>query len=221
MRRVPRIACALALLAGCARTQPLGVAAAPPEAPPPPSEFALRPGRAAMPALPNMPVLTHRGETVRFYDDLVRGKIVLVSFTYTKCKGSCPLTTANLARVQRLLGDRVGKDVFILSITLDPENDTPERLRRYAEGLGAGPGWTFVTGTKDDMERLRRALRFTDPDPLVDADRTQHALVVKVGDDRTGRWGAVPGVVAPEHIVDALHRAAREPYARWGQTPGG
>jgi protein SCO1/2 len=208
--------CTLALVAGCARTGGLRVEAPPEEPPRSAPELALRPGRAAMPALPNLPVLTHRGETVRFYDDLVRGKIVLLSFTYTRCNGSCPRSTANLVRVQRLLGERVGRDVFILSLTLDPENDTPEALRRHAEAIGAGPGWTFVTGTKEVMEHLRQALGFTDPDPVVDADRTNHALVVKVGDDRTGRWGAVPGVIDAELIVDALHRAAREPYARWG-----
>jgi protein SCO1/2 len=173
----------------------------------------VRPGRAAMPALPNVPVVTHRGEALRFYDDLVRGKLVVVNFTYTRCDGSCPRTNANLVRVQRLLGDRVGKDVFMLSITLDPEHDTPEALARHARALGAGPGWTFVTGAKADLEALRRALGFTDPDPAVDADRTQHAVVVKLGDDRTGRWAAVPGLIAPEQIVDALRRTAREPPA--------
>jgi protein SCO1/2 len=161
--------------------------------------------------VPNLPVLTHRGEAIRFYDDLVRGKLVIVNFTYTRCTGSCPRTGANLVRVQRLLGERVGRDVFILSLTLDPEHDRPEALRRHAEALGAGPGWTFVTGTAEHMERLRRALGFTDPDPEVDADRTQHAVVVKLGDDRSGRWAAVPGLIAPGQIVDALRRVAREP----------
>jgi protein SCO1/2 len=216
---MPRLPCppvliaALALASGCARTAPLraGPATAADASP----GVVARPGRAAMPALPNPTVVTHRGETVRFYDDLVRGKIVVVSFTYTQCDGSCPRTGANLVRVQQLLGDRAGKDVFMLSITLDAERDTPEALRRHAEALGAGPGWTFVTGKKEDLEQLRRALRFTDPDPRVDADRTQHAAVVKLGDDRTGRWTAVPGLIAPEQIVDALHRTAREPHATY------
>jgi protein SCO1/2 len=211
---MPRLAllCALGLAAACARSEPLRAPA------PDPRDVVVRPGRAAMPSIPNVPVVTHRGEEVRFYDDLVRGKIVVVNFTYTRCRGSCPGTSANLARVQRLLGERAGKDVFMLSLTLDAENDTPEVLARHADALGAGPGWTFVTGTKADLERLRQVLGFTDPDPVVDADRTQHAIVVKLGDDRTGRWAAVPGVIAPEQIVDALHRAAREPHAASWRT---
>lgn len=214
---LPVMLAALALVSGCAqttllRTDPGTATDASPD-------VVARPGHAAMPALPNMTVRTHRGETVRFYDDLVRGKIVVVSFTYTQCNGSCPRTGANLVRVQQLLGDRVGKDVFMLSISLDPEHDTPEVLQRHAGALGAGPGWTFVTGSKEDMEQLRRALRFTDPDPRVDADRTQHAAVVKLGDDRTGRWAAVPGLIAPELIVDALHRTAREPHASYWPAP--
>lgn len=213
MLRPALLLAALALAAGCARTAPLRAPAEPLR------EVVHRPGRAAIPALPNVPVLTHRGEAVRFYDDLVRGKLVIVSFTYTRCNGSCPRTGANLVRVQELLGERAGRDVFLLSLTLDPENDTPEALARHAAALGAGPGWTFVTGTNENMERLRRALGFSDRDPRVDADRSQHAAVVKVGDDRTGRWGAVPGLIAPEQIVDALHRAAGEPHeTTWGQA---
>lgn len=172
-------------------------------------DVVVRPGRAAMPALPNPAVLTHRGEAVRFYDDLVRGKVVVVNFTYTRCSGSCPRTGANLARVQRLLGERAGRDVFLLSLSLDPEHDTAAALAAHAAALGAGPGWSFVTGAKADLERLRRGLGFTDPDPAVDADRTQHAAVVKLGNDRTGRWAAVPGLIPAEQIVDALRRVER------------
>jgi protein SCO1/2 len=206
MRSPLVVGCALALLAGCAGVRPAPAAGAP---------LVERRGNATIPSLPNLPVVTHAGERVRFYEDLVRGKILVLGFTYTQCTGSCPRTNANLVRVQNLLGDRVGRDVFFVSITLDPEHDTPEALRRYAAAIGAGPGWTFVTGEKTDLESLRRALGFTDPDPVLDADRTQHATVVKLGDDRTGRWSAVPGLIAPEQIVDALRRTAREPHARY------
>jgi protein SCO1/2 len=214
-RRAPFFG-ALALAAACVRTEPVRANGA--IARGAPYEATLRPGRAAMPSVPNVPVVTHRGETARFYDDLVRGRLVVVSFTYTRCDGSCPRTSANLVRVQRLLGDRVGKDVSMISVTLDPEHDTPEALARYASALGAGPGWAFVTGTKPDLERLRRALGFTDPDPEVDAVRREHAILVKLGDDRSGRWSAVPGLIAPEQIVDALHRTAREPHAAYGRA---
>ncbi len=77
---------------------------------------------------PNVPLVTHEGKSVRFFDDLIKDKVVLINFVYTSCEDSCPLETARLAVVQRILGDRVGRDVFMYSITVDPETDTPEVL---------------------------------------------------------------------------------------------
>jgi len=173
-------------------------------------DVVVRAGRAAGPAIPDVAALTHHGRAVRFYQDLVRGRLLLVSFTYTRCLGSCPRTGATLSRLQDLLGPRLGDDVFILSITLDPLHDSPEALRRQAEALGARPGWTFVTGAPTAMERLRRAFGFTDPDPRADADRTRHAALLALGDDRTGRWSAVPGSLEPGRILEALYRTAGE-----------
>src|SRR5258706_12629219 len=104
--------------------------------------------------LPNVVLTTHEGEQVRFYDDLVKGRFVTINMMYTTCKATCPLTTANLVRVQKLLGDRVGRDLFMYSITLDPEQDTPKVLNEYAKTFGVGPGWKFLTGNADDVERL-------------------------------------------------------------------
>lgn len=145
---------------------------------------------------------------MRFYDDLVRGKTVLVYFMYTTCEGICPGTTANVSRVLEALGDRVGRDIFFYGVTLDPEVDTPEVLRRYAEDFGAGPGWLFLTGEKEDLERLRYRLGVYDPDPVIDADRSQHAGLLVLGNDRVGRWTALPGLVKPSLIVDAALRLA-------------
>src|SRR5690349_17448628 len=85
--------------------------------------------------IPNLPVVTQDGKTVRFYDDLVKGKIVIISFIYTSCTDICPLTTARLAQLEDKLGDVVGRDVFILSMSVDPENDTPQRLKEYSEAF--------------------------------------------------------------------------------------
>src|SRR5207244_12655421 len=89
---------------------------------------------------PNVPLTTHEGKVVRFYDDLLKGKAVAINLIYTHCSASCPLETAKLAQVQRLLGDRVGKDVFFYSISIDPSRDTPEVLKAYAQKFHAGPG---------------------------------------------------------------------------------
>src|SRR5262245_46356106 len=89
---------------------------------------------------PNVVLQTHDGRSVRFYDDLLKDKIVLINFMYTVCRGSCPTVTRNLLRVQKLLGGRVGRDIFMYSISIKPQEDTPERLKEYAEGNEVGPG---------------------------------------------------------------------------------
>ena len=95
--------------------------------------------RLAERSFPNVTLTTHEGKKVKFYDDLMKDKIVIINFMYVKCEGKCPGTTANLVKVQKLLGDRVGKDIFMYSITLKPEEDTPENAGRLREGV---QGWT-------------------------------------------------------------------------------
>ena len=96
---------------------------------------------------PNIELTTQDGEDVRFFDDLIKDKIVAINFIYTSCPDSCPLETAQLVTVQNILGDRVGKDVFFYSISIDPETDTPEVLKAYREKFGAN--WTFLTGNRE------------------------------------------------------------------------
>ena len=107
---------------------------------------------------PNVPLVTHEGKSVRFFDDLLEDKVVVVNFIYTSCENACPLDTARLAKVQQILGDRVGRDIFMYSITIDPERDTPEVLARYAERFHVGPGWLFLTGKEEDILLLRKKL---------------------------------------------------------------
>jgi len=89
---------------------------------------------------PNVPLTTQDGATVRLYDDLLKGRSVAINVMYTSCKDECPLETARLAQLQRLLGERMGKDIFFYSITIDPKRDTPKVLKAYAEKYGVGPG---------------------------------------------------------------------------------
>ena len=143
---------------------------------------------------PNVPLVTQEGKTVRLYDDLLKGKRVLISFIFSNCEQGCPLDTANMARVQKLLGDRVGRDVFMYSITLDPENDTPEAMKEYAEQYHAAPGWLFLTGTRKDIDEVR--YKFGDR-----GDKTEHANAVQVGDVDKGRWIRVPLNADPNYIA--------------------
>jgi protein SCO1/2 len=135
---------------------------------------------------PNVPLTTQAGTTVRFYDDLLKDKIVVIDLIYTHCQDLCPLETARLAQVQQLLGDRVGKDIFFYSISIDPERDTPAELRAYAEKFHAKPGWLFLTGKPEDIELISKKLGlYSDPDP---ANRDGHTPYVLLGNEATGQW---------------------------------
>jgi protein SCO1/2 len=154
---------------------------------------------------PNLSLQTHEGEAVRFYDDLIKDKIVLINFMYARCGDICPGMTANLKRVEFELGDRVGRDIFMYSITLEPEHDTLKMLKAYAENFDAGPGWKFLTGKKEDIELLRKRLGFKYSNPVLDQDKTQHLGVVKFGIEPLERWGTFPALGNPKSIVQSLY----------------
>lgn len=155
--------------------------------------------------LPNVPLITHNGEKVRFYDDLIRDKIFLLNFMLVECTdGLCPTVTANLRKVQDLLGERMGRDVFFYSISLKPRHDTPKVLREYAENFDIKPGWKFLTGKPADIEQLRRALGFVDWDPVRDRDVANHTAMGRYGDDRLERWGGVALRSSPENIASTF-----------------
>jgi protein SCO1/2 len=158
----------------------------------------------------NVAVQTHDGRTLRFYDDLLRGKIVLVNFFYTDCDAVCPLMTENLSHVQELLSPRLGRDIFMYSITLQPRRDTPALLAAYASRYGAGPGWLFLTGAPDDIELLRQRLGFVQSDPTEDADLEQHIGVVRIANEPLHRWIMTPALLKPEAIVRAVRRVVPE-----------
>jgi protein SCO1/2 len=163
---------------------------------------------------PNPVLLDQEGRAMRFYDDLVRGRVVMVNFAYTQCAGSCPLSVTRLMAVQRLLGDRFGREFTLLTLTLDPEHDTPEAMRSYLAAHAGRPGWTWLTGRREDIDAIRRFVGFTDRDPRLDADRTRHTGSVLIGNDRTGRWSSVPALIRPELIVEAVLRTAGERPAK-------
>ena len=135
---------------------------------------------------PNVSLVTSEGKTVRFFDDLIKDKVVLINFIYTSCEDSCPLETARLANVQRILGDRVGRDIFMYSITVDPETDTPEVLKQYAEKFNIGPGWLFLTGEYEDLVVLRKKLGLFIKD--IRQDLNDHNTSIIMGNQATGRW---------------------------------
>jgi protein SCO1/2 len=135
---------------------------------------------------------------------------------YASCNNTCPPMTHNLVRVQQLLADRIGKDIFMYSITLKPEQDTAPDLAHYARLNGVGPGWLFLTGAPPDIEALRYALGFYDPDPVVDQREGRHVGMVRIGNDPFQRWGMAPALAEPRQIVSAILHLDRKPPPRVG-----
>ena len=150
---------------------------------------------------PNVPLRTHENQEVRFYDDLIKDKTVLINFMYTACQGSCPLTTATLVQVQQTLGERVGRDLFMYSISVDSEHDTPAALRTYAERFAVQPGWLFLTGTKADIAQIRAG--FGD-DPLLEAGQSNHLSMIRLGIEPLERWAGCPTWSTPQTIIRYL-----------------
>jgi protein SCO1/2 len=151
---------------------------------------------------PNVTLTTQDGATVRFYDDLLKGKIVAINLIYTTCQYACPLETARMAQVQRVLGDRMGRDVFFYSITIDPEHDTPAVLKEYAEKYHAGPGWLFLTGEQADIELISKKLGiYSAPDP---SNADGHLPYLLVGNEATGQWMRNSAVDNPNFLARTI-----------------
>jgi protein SCO1/2 len=146
---------------------------------------------------PNVTLTTHDGREVKFYDDLVKDKHVVVTFIYSRCNKQCGPMTANLVRVKRIIGDRAGKDIHFYSITMDPERDTPEVLSAYARAYKAGDGWTFLTGKKEDLDLLRK--KFGDMNPVED-----HSVNIRIGNDRIGQWMATSALDNPQFLANVI-----------------
>jgi protein SCO1 len=155
----------------------------------------------------NNPLVNHEGKTVHFYDDLLKGKTVMINFMYVFCKneGFCPVMSQNLSKVQAMLGDRIGKEVFMYSITLDPETDTPELLAAYAKHFKPKPGgWQFLTGTKENVSVIRESLGFRWTNQEQDKQKQEHIGILKYGIEPLERWGMCPVLSKPEAIVAYL-----------------
>jgi protein SCO1/2 len=156
------------------------------------------------PYLPDPVLLDQAGTPRRFYSDLLNGRIVVLNMMYAVCSGICPDNTARLREVQAALGARSGRDVFIYSLTLRPEADSPAVLAEYAQRYRAGPGWSFLTGHPRDVDAVRRALGFYDTDPAVDGDIRNHTGVLRIGNVARDRWMTMPNRSRTALVVRAI-----------------
>lgn len=146
----------------------------------------------------DLEVVDQHGRTHRFYSDLLRGRKVLVHFVFTSCKTACPAILEQVARVQEKLGDRLEGEVRILTLTVDPGNDSPAALRKVAERIGARRGWYFLTGTQANMEAILRRLGGWTEDPAT------HNTALFLGNTATGHWVKTFAMRAPEEIAHAI-----------------
>jgi protein SCO1 len=157
------------------------------------------PGTRGAAYFTNLPLLT-QDKPVRFYDDLVRHRIVLIHSFYANCKDVCSPLTHNLARAQRLIGEQLDKPVQLISISTDPLADVPEVLREYAQRHNAGPGWAFVTGKKENVDWVLHKLGLYQETPQA------HTAILWIGNERTGHWLKLHAMAPPQAIVDAVRK---------------
>lgn len=167
---------------------------------------------------PNVPLVNQDGNTLHFYNDVIKGKVVAINFIYTDCSDSCPMETAKMRRVYELLGDHVGRDVFMYSISIDPEHDTPAMLRMYMKKFKIGPNWQFLTGNKKDINLIRTRLgMYREEEPGQPEDLTQHIVNLIVGNEVTGQWLKRTPYDTPHVLVnvlrDQLHNYSLPPSA--------
>jgi protein SCO1 len=160
------------------------------------------PAEAAARYFPNLVLLTQDNLPVRFYDDMLKGKTVLINFAFTTCVGICPPMTANLVKVQQYLGDRVGRDIHMITISVDPLIDTPAEMKKYADKYRAKPGWFFLTGKKENVDQvLYKVGGYVE-------DKNEHSGLVMIGNVETGEWMKVNAMARPSVIADAALKVA-------------
>jgi protein SCO1 len=148
--------------------------------------------------IPDVSVVDQDGKPVHFYSDLVKDRVVAVNFVFTTCTTICPPMGANFARLQKILGDRTGREVHLISVSVDPTTDTPERMKAWGRKFGAGPGWTLVTGSKEEVTRLLKALG------VYTANINDHSPLVLVGNDARHQWTRAYGLAAPAKIAELI-----------------
>ena len=152
--------------------------------------------------IPDVGLLDQEGRKVRFHSDLVKGRTVAIQFIFTTCTTICPPLGATFRRVQQELGARAGRDVHLISISVDPVTDTPERLKAWGAKFKAGPGWTFVTGEKARVDELLRALGASAATPA------DHTPTVLIGNDAAGQWTRAYGLARPSALLKVIDDAS-------------
>jgi protein SCO1/2 len=153
--------------------------------------------------IPDLMVRDQDGRNVRFYSDLIKDKVVVLSFVYTSCNYTCSMQGQTFSKLQSLLGERLGKSVFLISVTTDPAKDDPALFKAWGKRYNVQEGWTLVTGKPAEMNKL--LLPFTGNR----AGAGMHLPSTFVGNDRTGLWTSAAGVFEPEALLNAVEFVTR------------
>ena len=149
-------------------------------------------------------LLDQDGKKVRFYSDVLKGKTVVVNAFFTTCTSVCPPMNRNMQKIQEALKDRVGKDVFFVSITVDPTVDTPARLKDYAKKFNAGPGWMFLTGKKENLDwALYKLGQYVE-------NKDDHKTVFIIGNEPTGLWKKAFGMANVAELVQVVESVVND-----------
>jgi len=149
-------------------------------------------------------LINQNGRPMKLYSDLLKGKVVVVNAFFTSCKDTCPVMASSLAAIQDWLGDRLGKDVYLISMSVDPETDTPARLKEYAERFKARPGWFFLTGKKQNMDlALRKLGQYVEV-------REDHLNVMMIGNVPTGLWKKAMGLAKPADLIKVVESVVND-----------
>lgn len=165
------------------------------------SSFKPHPGSPGPKVFTNALLRTHEDKPVRFYDDLIMGRQVMINLMYASCEGECPAVTSKLVKVHEILKHRMGKDLFMYSITIKPEDDNAAALKRFAEMHGALlPGWTFLTGSAYDIETIRYNL-FRMDHIAIDGNLNAHTSMLRIINDSTNRWVEVNPMTGVDRIL--------------------
>ena len=140
-------------------------------------------------------LLDQDGRKLKFYTDVIKGKTVVINALFTTCTGVCPPTSRKFERIQEAVGQRLGKDVFLVSITVDPETDTPARLKQYAQRFHARKGWSFLTGKKENVDAaLYKLGQYVE-------EKSQHTSIVIIGNETTGLWKKAFGLATADELI--------------------
>ena len=169
-----------------------------------PAQPAVQEPSAAQKYFSDVQLVDQDGRTLRFYSDMLKGKTVVINAFFTTCTSVCPPMSRNLELLQQALGDRVGRDVFIVSISVDPLTDTPTRLKEYAQRFHAKPGWTFLTGKKENVDwALYKLGQYVE-------NRDDHKTIMIIGNEATGLWKKAFGLAKADELLRLVNEVAND-----------